>query len=148
MTKTTSQPRSGRFTVLILSVLQLVGCGVDRLTTQDPATEAQAEAIKWSYRAAEVKGIKLDAVVFDDPVNCGKDCVAGAWAVCGQHAVGWNKNWLEEPGAMRYIKGFAAHEVCHVYYKDNLPCTLLSMVDREAMEQRAGECGEELMGRM
>lgn len=127
-----------------LVLLLLCACGRDYLTL-DPTTEAQAAAIRWTHRAAEVKGVRIDAVIFADPKKV--DNVpdnAGAWTVCGEYVIGWNEVWLEEPGALALIPAYAAHEVCHIYYKDNLPCRPPYDVE----EVRATECGRELLSRM
>jgi hypothetical protein len=130
---------------LLLLILAMCGCGAPRVTSETPVTESQVRAYEASFYWAKQKGIRLDAVVFAPGFVTGTSGnetpgKATAWALCDHYAIGWNEEHIEIPGYVDFDCG-AAHESCHIYYKDNLPCK------KKYDEARARACAEELVGR-
>jgi hypothetical protein len=129
--------------LIVLGVLASVGCGADPVTrTPTPETAAQVRAIEQVFFFAEKKGVRVDAVVFQDPDPTRKP-IPAAWAVCGARVVGFNKTYIEIDWVYAYIPAYAAHEVCHIHYKHNLPCGRTEPV---AAEREAETCARELLG--
>lgn len=93
-----------------------------------------------SHFYAALRGVRLDAVIFTNKLPAANYM---AWSVCSQYVIGVNARELERPDVYQYIPAFAAHEVCHIYYKDNLPCEQRRTVD---IEKRADECSNDLVG--
>lgn len=119
-----------------------MGCMADPVTrTPTPETAAQALAIEMVFHYAEKKGVKVDGVIFEDPYW---KPTPAAWSVCGERVVGFNKTYIEIDWVYAYIPAFAAHEVCHIYYKHNLPCG--REIDAVKAERLAETCARELMG--
>lgn len=119
----------------VLALAVCVGCS-GSLTTPDPATEAQALAIERSHYYAQLKGARLDAVIFGPGHALPSGQWAAAWVECGEYVIGWNEKWIEEPDASSYVDFIAAHEVCHIYYRDNFSCRK----GRDYDEERADDC--------
>ena len=122
--------------VLALALL-MAACGRS-VTDETPLTEAQVKAHEASFYWAGVKGVRLDAVIFA-PGPITRQGRAAAWAVCDNYAIGWNEEYIET--AQMDFDCTAAHEVCHIYYKDNLPCK------KSYDESRAARCASALVGR-
>lgn len=119
----------------VLALAVCVGCS-GSLTTPDTTTQAQALAIERSHYYAQLKGVRLDAVVFAQGHVLPGGRPAAAWCVCGEYAIGWNVKWIEEPDASSHVDFVAAHEVCHIYYRDNFGCRKGYHYD----EERADNC--------
>jgi hypothetical protein len=127
---------------LVLLVIAMVGCGGGGITSSSPVrTAAQEEAISSSYRYASIKGLHLDDVVITNDLP--NDNYA-AWAVCGKPVIAFNAEYIERPEAFNRIHQMAAHEVCHIYYKDNMPCG--RDLDSAKVEKRAEACAAEMYG--
>jgi len=97
-------------------------------------------AIEQVFFFAEKKGVMVDAVIFQDPTW---KPTPAAWAVCGARVVGFNKTHIETDWVYAFIPAYAAHEVCHIHYKHNLPCGRTEPV---AAERDAEACARELLG--
>ena len=132
---------AGRSIRLASAILSLtVGCSLPTAIDSVPATQAQVLAHESAYHFAEMRGVRLDAVIFTEPPTPSY----AAWSLCDQHAIGFNKDYIEKDWVYKFIPALAAHEVCHIHYKDNLPCGQRATIDVEA---RAEECARELIGR-
>jgi hypothetical protein len=88
------------------------------------------------HKYAGIKGVRVDAVRFSD------EFPYHGWAACNEYVVAFNRSALEEAWVYPYIPAIAAHEVCHIYYKDNLPCGTRASVN---VEERAEACAREML---
>lgn len=132
---------AGRSIRLASAILSLtVGCSLPTVSDSVSSTPAQALAIESAHRFAGMRGVRLDAVIITVPPTP----TYAAWAVCDQHVIGFNVDYIDKDWVYQYIPAYAAHEVCHIYYKDNLPCGQRPQIDIEA---RAEACAQELIGR-
>lgn len=128
--------------LITLGVLATVGCMADPvIRTPTPETAAQVLAVETVSQYAAKKGVRVDGVIFEDPTW---RPTPAAWSVCGERVVGFNKTYIETDWVYAYIPTFAAHEVCHIYYKHNLPCG--REMDAVKAERLAETCARELMG--
>ena len=129
---------TARWGVVWLLLLLAEACGAPRITDEMPITESQVKAYEASYYWAKAKGVRLDAVVFAPGGISQSGGRALAWALCDQHAIGWNESYIESNDVN--FDCTAAHEVCHIYYKDNLQCK------PPYDEARAQQCAVALVG--
>ena len=130
---------------LMVMAIMLAGCGRGWSPTvaTDPI-QADVQAATLSYAA--LLGLKVEVnfshdaplTKTPDPVHGGFLPAAG-WVTCGEgkhHTINFNADDLERTGAT-YYKAVGAHEVCHVWYKEDIwPCL--------ADETRATVCGTNL----
>ena len=121
----------------LIGALLAVRCGGIAPTQATTETTNQQYALEQAHYYAKVKGIRLDAVRFSDQYP---DYLA--WAECSEHVIAFNRSHLEEAWIYDFIPAIAAHEVCHIHYKDNLPCGQRPQVDIEA---RAEACAREML---
>lgn len=121
--------------------LLTVGCGMQSPTVSDsvPSTPAQVLAIESAHRFADMRGVRLDAVIITAPPAP----KYAAWSVCDQHVIGFNAEYIEKDWVYAFLPGMAAHEVCHIYLKHNLPCGKAEPVQAEL---DAEACARELLG--
>jgi hypothetical protein len=124
-------------TTVLIGALLAAGCGSYAPTQATTETPNQQYALEQAHYYAKVKGIRLDAVRFSDQYPNYL-----AWAECNEHVIAFNRSRLEEAWIREFIPAIAAHEVCHIFYKDNLPCGQYPKVDVEA---RAEACGKEML---
>ena len=129
---------SPRGKYVLPAVLLTVACHAP-VTDMDPVTENQVIAAEAARSLAAKKGVRLDAVLFAKQPTADHTGWSAGWAVCGEYAIGFDKDYIEKLVPVD-IRSIAAHEVCHIYYKDNLPCK------PPYDEARASACGRELMG--
>ncbi len=137
-----------RLAIAALAIL-LSGCGIPTPTEVDPATPAQARAIEYCHQFADRLHVELKAVVFVDDTQVvmyhgkpqfdenGVVITACCWANSDNHTIVWWKPYIERDYVWDLIPRYAAHEVCHLYYKDR--------DDSAAIEKRANDCAEELL---
>lgn len=121
--------------------LLTVGCSLPTVSDSVPSTPAQVLAIESAHRFADMRGVRLDAVIITTPPTA----QYASWAVCDQHVVGFNVDYIEKNWVYEYIPAMAAHEVCHIYLKHNLPCGRAEPVTAEL---DAEACARELGGRL
>lgn len=117
--------------------LALSKCGGYAPTQATTETPNQQYALEQAHYYAKVKGIRLDVVYFSDEYP-----KFWAWSVCSEYAIAFNRSNLERQEAYQFIPAIAAHEVCHIHYKDNLPCGQRPQIDVEA---RAEACAREML---
>ncbi len=139
-----------RLSIAALAIL-LSGCGLlgQSPTEADPATPAQARAIEYCHKFADILHVELKAVVFVDDTRVveydgkpqydanGVVLTACCWAVVNNHTIVWWKPYVERDYVWDLIPAYAAHEVCHLYYKDR--------ADSASIEQRADACARDLL---
>jgi hypothetical protein len=131
-------------------LLLLLGCGHSVFTDDEGTTPQEAQAIYWVKHWAAVK--KVDVVVhFTDtpqvifmwpdwctnhgkPVGCTAN--AAAWTSCNSKEITWWRPYLQQLDEST-IRSYAAHEVCHAFYKD---CGA-----KATIEARAELCALELI---
>ena len=129
---------------LLLMLIAMSGCsgGVDGITSPSQAkTAAQIEATTASLRYAAIKGVALEGIVFTTDLPTDN---YAAWAVCGKPVIAFNAEYIERPEAFNRIHMMAAHEVCHIFYMDNMPCG--RDLDFNKVEKRAEACAAEMYG--
>lgn len=117
---------------ILLPIVILSSCGYGNVTSPTPATQAQQEAHDYSYKFASIKKVRLDAVQFLPHETY------AAWTPCGQHIVVFNIHYIERRPEL--VKSLAAHEVCHLFYEDQMHCGSSSV----GVEERAEACAAEM----
>ncbi len=127
----------------ISCALLVCAVGCSQLPTQaDPITPAQERAIEYCHKYAGIKHVELRAVVFSETtfpvVIDGLAYEAAAWADVGSHSIIFWAPYLERDYVWDKIPALAAHETCHLYYRDSK--------ENQEIEVRAEACARELIG--
>lgn len=126
---------------LLMCLLTLTLCSCSVTGPTGPVTERQAWITEKVKQFSNIAGVTIGTVAFAPPPTRRDGLVAAGWVECpktgSRNTIWFNVDYLES-GPEDYLVAVAAHEVCHIYYRENeWPCV--------ADERRASVCGDGLM---